>query len=95
MFKLKLNDKDSPLKVYTIVGHLTWLFITPLLVFIGGGSWLTDKMGWDSRIKIVFVLLGLFVMISSVATYLKNLIKMYDEPPKKTVEVTTKDDYDY
>jgi len=93
--KLNLSDKDSPLKVYTIVGHLTWLFITPMLVFIGGGSWLTDKMEWDYRVKIVFVLLGLFVMIVSVASYLKNLIKMYEQPKKNTVDVTDKDDYDY
>jgi 4-amino-4-deoxy-L-arabinose transferase-like glycosyltransferase len=92
---MKFNDNDSPLKVYIIAGHLAWLFITPLLVFIGGGSWLTDQMGWDNRIKIVFVLIGLFVMIGSVANYLRNLIKMYEAPPDNPVTKLEKDDYDY
>jgi hypothetical protein len=92
---MKLTDNNSPLKVYIIVGHLAWLCVTPLVVFIGGGSWLTDHMGWDYRLKIVFVLLGLAVMITSVAKYLGNLIKMYDVPPENPVTEVDKEDYDY
>jgi membrane protein DedA with SNARE-associated domain len=91
---MKLSDKDSPLRVYTIAGHLAWLVITPLLVSVGGGNWLVTKMGWSGRVMILFVLLGLVVMISSTAMYFKQLIKMYDEPkPPKPPE--DMNDYDY
>jgi hypothetical protein len=90
--KLNLDNKDSPLKAYIVAGHLAWVIITPLVVFIGGGSWLVDRFGWDNRIKIVFVMIGLVVMILSTASYFIQIIKMYDceKPPPKD-----KNDYDY
>jgi len=85
--------KDSPLKVYVVAGHLGWLIISPLLLFIAGGSWLVNRFNWDSWLMIVFVLSGLAVMVGGVWAYMKQLINTYygnKKPPK-----IDKKDYDY
>jgi hypothetical protein len=98
---MKLNDKNSPLKVYMIAGHLTWVIISPLLVFIGGGSWLVNRFELASWLMLVFVFLGLFVMICGGYSYLKHLYNMYEgdssdsDKEKKSPKKVDKRDYDY
>jgi hypothetical protein len=89
-----MDNKNSPLKAYIIGTHLAWLVISPLLIFIGGGSWLVDYMNWDNKVKILFVLAGIAVMIISTGMYLRNLIRMYDDSPENPPK-TDKNDYDY
>jgi len=87
------NSTSKALKVYVVATHLGWLIISPLLLFIAGGSWLINRFDLDSWLMIVFVLLGLGVMVCGVWTYMKQLIITYygDKPPPKT----DKRDYDY
>ncbi|MCL2071540.1 MAG: AtpZ/AtpI family protein [Oscillospiraceae bacterium] len=90
-------DKNSPIKVYAIAGHIVWLIISPLLLFIGGGSWLVRRFELAEWLAILFVLFGLFVMVAGVWTYLKKLLDMYDDskhsnPPQLKID---KRDYDY
>ena len=86
--------KDSPFKVYIVAGNIGWLVITPLLLFIGGGSWLVNRFNWGSWLMIVFVFLGLVVMVGGVWSYLRQLLNMYGDlqkpPPKQD-----RRDYDY
>lgn len=71
------NKKDNPLKVYAVVSQIGFLVLTPLLIFIWGGSVLVDKLSLPSWVMILLVFAGIITMISGVGTYLKNLIKMY------------------
>jgi 4-amino-4-deoxy-L-arabinose transferase-like glycosyltransferase len=86
--------KNSALRVYLVASHLAWLVIAPLLVFIGGGSWLIHRFGWDRRVVIVFVLLGLLVMAGGIRSYARQFFAEHDDlnqkPPKQD-----KRDYDY
>ncbi|MCL2036855.1 MAG: AtpZ/AtpI family protein [Oscillospiraceae bacterium] len=90
-----MNNKN-PLKAYLIAGHLAWLIVTPLLLFIGGGSWLVERFGWDDRLKLVFVLLGLIVMIAGVVSYSVKLVHMYygKDNDKDRLKLDRRD-YDY
>jgi membrane protein implicated in regulation of membrane protease activity len=98
-------NKNSPfkaLKVYIAAGHLTWVIITPLLIFIGGGGWLVNRFGWDTWVMLLFVLAAIVVMCVNVWSYANQLLKMYsDNNDKKNAEnaqspkLNSKEDYDF
>ena len=82
-----MNKKDNPLKVYAVVSQIGFLVITPLLIFIWGGSVLVNKFSLPSWVMILLVFAGIITMISGVGTYLKNLINclLYTSPsPRDT-----------
>lgn len=92
-----MNKKDNPLKVYAVVSQIGFLVITPLLIFIWGGSVLVNKFSLPSWVMILLVFAGIITMISGVGTYLKNLIKMYGgKDDKKTYKyLSDRHDNDY
>jgi len=85
--------KDSPLKAFVIAGHFFWIIVSPILIFIVGGSWLINRFNWDNRIMLVFILVALAVIVISAWSYFKQMLSVYDDekPPPKT----DKRDYDY
>lgn len=70
---------------YAVASQVGFLVIIPLLVFIWGGSWLVNRFSLPGWLMVLFVFLGIFVMISSVTTYLYRMIRMYggDKKPEK------------
>ena len=60
------------------------MVVVPLLLFIWGGSWLITRFSLPGWLMIVFAVTGIAVMISSVGTYLKKMINMYDSKEEKT-----------
>lgn len=92
------NKKDNPVAVYAVVSQIGFLVLTPLLVFVIGGTSLSEYMGWPDWVNIVFVAIGIFTMLSSCFVYLKRLIKMFDssESGAGTTEVShDRKDHDY
>ncbi|MCL2633707.1 MAG: hypothetical protein FWD34_04240 [Oscillospiraceae bacterium] len=87
-------NKNSPFKAFAVAGQISAVTITPLLLFLGGGSWLVDRMNWEDRLKGLFAAIGIIVMLVSVTAYLINLIKMYDNSEKKKLHFDKKD-YDF
>lgn len=82
------DKKENPISVYAVVSQIGFMVITPLLLFIWGGAWLVNKFNLPSFLTIIFVLMGIFTMISSVGTYLKKLIKKYDDSKSKEKEMS-------
>lgn len=80
-----MSKKDNPFSVYAVVSQVGFMVIIPLLLFIWGGSWLIERFSLPGWLMIIFVLLGIVTMVSSVGTYLRRMIKMYDgkNPPQK------------
>ena len=100
IFSTDIMNKNSPLRVYIVAGHITWLILSPLLLFIGGGGWLVNRFNMSHWWMIVFVLLGLTMMVSGVWSYMKQLLNMFDDlrdNPDNTLSPELKDkrDYDY
>lgn len=94
------NNKDkneNPVKTYAIVSQLGFNIITPLLIFIWGGSVLVSKMGLPDWVMVLFVIIGIVVMISGTVTYLMQLIKRYDKGDDKKAQkvVSSRRDNDY
>lgn len=70
------------IQTYTVVSQVGFMVITPLLLFIGGGSWLINRFELPSWLMIVFIVVGILTMVSSVATYLIKIMKMLDDGKK-------------
>ncbi|MCL2107869.1 MAG: AtpZ/AtpI family protein [Oscillospiraceae bacterium] len=77
-----MNKRDNPMSAYIVASHIAFVVITPLLLFIGGGAWLCDKLSLPDWTKLLMVLVGVAVMILSLISYLMRLIKMYDGDSK-------------
>lgn len=75
---------QNPFSVYAVVSQVGFMVIVPLLLFIWGGSWLISYFSLPSWLMIVFAVLGIITMVSSVGTYLSKMIKMYDNREEKT-----------
>lgn len=96
-----MNDKSdnkqklSWIRAYVVAGHIAWTIITPLVVFIGGGSWLINKFNLDYRWIIVFVLLALTMMVMGVWSFVKQLLNMYDDLRSGKLHKLDGRDYDY
>lgn len=91
------NKNENPVKTYAIVSQLGFNIITPLLIFIWGGSVLVSKMGLPDWVMALFVIIGIVVMISGTVTYLMQLIKRYDKGDDKKAQkvVSSRRDNDY
>ena len=85
------------IQTYVIVSHVGCMVITPRLRFIGGGSWLVNRFELPSWLMIVFIVLGILTMVSSVATYLIKIMKMFDNGKKDQYSKLKHDkrDHDY
>ena len=93
----KDNKNENPIKTYAIVSQIGFNIITPLLIFIWGGSVLVDKMGLPDWLMVLFIIIGILVMICATVSYLYQLIKRYDKgDDKKTQKVVSgRRDNDY
>lgn len=91
-----MNKKENPIKIYAVVSQIGFLVITPLLVFIWGGSVLIQKLNLPSWVMIICVALGIITMLSGTANYLYKLIKHYDHDDKaKYRHLSDRRDNDY
>ena len=100
------KNGDNPLSVYIVVSHVSFVVITPLLLFIWGGSWLAKRFNLPDWCIIVFIITGILVMICSLISYLYKIIKKYsydksdksgeneDNPHYKRLK-NDRRDYDY
>lgn len=92
-----MAKKDNPISVYATVSQVAFLVVVPLLFFIWGGSWLIKQFSLPQWLMIVFVILGIVTMVCSVGTYLRRLMKFYDDtkPDENSKLKHDKKDNDY
>lgn len=93
----KDNKKENPVKTYAIVSQIGFNIITPLLIFIWGGSVLVNKMALPGWVMVIFIIIGILVMICATVSYLVQLIKRYDKGDDKKIQkvVSSRRDNDY
>ena len=90
------NKKDKPIAVYAVASQIGLIVVIPLLVFVIGGTWLVDHMGWPDWVNIIFVAVGIISMSCGAMNYLKKLIAMYDNSESGASEIKhDKRDHDY
>lgn len=92
------QKKDNPIAVYAVVSQIGFIVITPLLVFVIGGTALVEWLSLPDWVNIFFVALGIFTMLAGSLRYLNKLIKIFDnnESGVGTTEVSSdRRDHDY
>ncbi len=91
-----MNKKENPIKTYTLVSQLTFVILTPLLLFIWGGCALVDLWSLPGWVKIICIVLGILVTVSSTVSYIVKLIRIYDKDDKSKYKyISDKKDNDY
>ena len=94
----KNSKKDNPIAVSAVASRIGFILRGPLRIFVFGGAWLVDTLGWPSWLSIVSVAIGIISMTAGAMNYLKKLIEMYDsnESGTGTSEVKhDRRDHDY
>lgn len=92
------NKKDNPIAVYAVASQIGLIVVVPLLVFVIGGSWLVNWLGWPQWISIIFVAVGILTMAGGAWQYLKRLVAMFDSSESGTGAAEVKHnpkDHDY
>ncbi len=77
-----MKKKDNLVSVYATVSQLVFVIITPLLIFIVGGYFVTQRFELPEWVMGVCVALGLIIMIGGAVSYLGQLIKLYGKDEK-------------
>lgn len=91
-----MKKKENPLSVYATVSQLAFVIISPLLIFIVGGYYLTSNGDYPEWVMPLCVVLGLVFMIGGAASYLGQLIKRYGKDEKdKPMSFNSRSDNDY
>lgn len=88
---------QSPFSAYAVFSQITFIVLSPLLLFIWGGSWLVARFSLPSWLTGVFIVLGIITMIGSLVSYLYKLINRYGTDKKEKYQKVKYDrrDYDY
>lgn len=94
-----MKRNENPFSVYAKVSQLAFVIITPLLLFLGGGSWAVQRFGLPEWVMGICVALAIIFMIGGAVSYLYQLIRIYekrDEPAPKafTSSIRDNDYYD-
>ncbi len=84
-----MKKKENPFSVYARVSQLAFVIITPLLLFLGGGSWAVNRFGLPDWVMGICVALAIIFMIGGAVSYLYQLIKMYEKSDKPTPKAFT------
>lgn len=92
-----MKQLKNPFHTYAVVSQVAFMVITPLLLFIGGGSWLINRFELPSWLMIVFITVGIATMVSSVGAYLMKIAKMCGDGKKDEYSRLKHDrkDHDY
>ena len=72
------KKKDNPIAVYAVASQIGLIIVTPLLVFVIGGSWLVSALNWPQWINIIFVVIGIITMSVGAWGCLKKLLSLFD-----------------
>ena len=84
-----MKKNENPFSVYAKVSQLAFVIITPLLLFLGGGSWAVRHFDLPDWVMGICVALALIFMIGGAVSYLYQLIKMYEKSDKPAPKAFT------
>lgn len=71
----KKQDYKKVAKLLTLVSHLGYLMITPILLCIIGGAWLDGKLGTSPLLLIIGVVLGVCASFKNLFDYMNKFGK--------------------
>ena len=94
-----MNDRKkhtNPLSVYAVASQFAFAIISPLLIFIVGGYFVSRHFGRPDRAMLICVILGIIFMLGGGISHLQKLIRLYAKDDKQAPKIyTTTEDNDY
>ena len=91
-----MKKKENLVSVYARVSQLVFVIITPLLLFLGGGYYVTQHFDLPDWVMGICVALAIIFMTGGAVSYLAQLIKFYgknDERAPKSYNSPRDNDY--
>ncbi|MCL2086808.1 MAG: hypothetical protein FWH05_04340 [Oscillospiraceae bacterium] len=91
-----MKDKIKLARAYTVFSQISFVVITPLLVFVVGGVWVVRRFELPDVLAAISIVLGIVIMLASLISYLYKLILIYgkDEKDPYRKYKTDRKDYD-
>ena len=77
-----MKKNENPFSIYAKVSQLAFVIISPLLVFLWGGSALVKHFDLPQWVMGVFVALAIVFMLGGAVSYLAQLIRFYENRDK-------------
>lgn len=77
-----MKKKQNLVSVYATVSQLVFVILSPLLIFIVGGYFVTQHFDLPNWVMGICVALGIILMIGGAVSYLWQLIKLYGKDEK-------------
>ncbi len=87
---------SNPLGVYAVASQFAFAVLSPLLIFIVGGYFVSQHFGWPDWAMLICVALGIIFMLCGGISHLQKLIRMYARDDKEAPKVyMSREDNDY
>lgn len=77
-----MKKKENLVSVYATVSQFVFVILSPLLIFIVGGFYVTRHFELPQWVMGICVALGIIFMIGGAVSYLAQLIKIYGKDNK-------------
>lgn len=92
-----MKKDENPFSVYAKVSQLAFVILTPLLLFIWGGSALVNHFDLPDWVMGIFIALAIIFMLGGAVNYLATLIRYYEkrEKPAPKAFTSRRSDNDY
>ncbi|MGN0682393.1 MAG: AtpZ/AtpI family protein [Oscillospiraceae bacterium] len=77
-----MKKNENPLSVYAKVSQLAFVIVTPLLVFLLGGSYLVKRFNLPDWVMLICVGLAILFMISGAVNFIFRITAYYEKKDK-------------
>lgn len=77
-----MSKKENPFSVYAKVSQLAFVIVTPLLVFLLGGSYVVKRFNLPDWVMLICVGLAILFMLSGAINYILKIVHYYEQRDK-------------
>lgn len=78
-----MNKKENPFSIYAKVSQLAFVIVTPLLVFLVGGSYVVKRFNLPDWVMLICVGLAILFMLSGAVNYILKIVHYYEQRDKE------------
>lgn len=78
-----MKKNDNPFSIYVQVSQLAFVIVTPLLVFLLGGSYVVKRFALPDWVMLVCIGLAILFMISGAVNFIVKTLAYYEQRDKK------------
>ncbi len=77
-----MNKNENPFSIYAKVSQLAFVIVTPLLVFLLGGSYVVKRFDLPDWVMLICVGLAIVFMLSGAVNFIFKIMAYYERRDK-------------